>query len=84
MALKKSGGPSSPADLMRKPAAPITNSRKAGGSKKSAEAEDTGECTCGQEIGKQLEALEAGGGGETDSGVGGVLKDKVAGTYRKE
>lgn len=63
MALKKSPGPGKPADLIRKPAPPV--SRKKASSEKSAAtssggagASDEG-CTCGAEVGKQLEALEA-------------------------
>lgn len=63
MAMNKTPGPSKPADLLRKPAAPVSKKTagKTGAPAKSgsAQASDSGDCTCGAEIGKQLESMGA-------------------------
>lgn len=60
----RSGGPKKPSDLLTRntPPAGLGNTRGRGAKAPSppAEAEDTGECTCGEEIGKKLEDLVAG------------------------
>lgn len=69
MAMKKSPGPSKPADLLRKSTPPVAS----GSRRKSAEPtgaatsaksspDETDACTCGAEVGKQLERLEASSG----------------------
>ena len=63
MAMKKSSGPARPADLLRKPANPVQKKSTAPGkSASAAPTSDAGDdaCTCGAEVGKQLEALGAG------------------------
>jgi hypothetical protein len=59
MVMKKSSGPARPADLLRKPANPVQKKSTAQKSSESAPPADDGECTCGAEVGKQLEALGA-------------------------
>jgi hypothetical protein len=84
MAMKKSPGPARPADLLRKPANPVQKSASAKGKSTStapASSADDGECTCGAEVGKQLEALGAGTppAKPADKGPGKEYEDRPKG-----
>lgn len=81
MAMKKSPGPARPADLLRKPANPVQKKSPPKGKSASPAPADEGECTCGAEVGKQLEAAGAGApaGKPAEKGPGKEYEERPKG-----
>lgn len=80
--LKKSTGPAKPADLLRKNDNPLARAQsaktakaaKSGASDAAEPAAEDGDCTCGAEVGKKLEAL--GGKAKTAAKAGDDYGDE--------